>query len=279
LAQSIDTIHRSFLPFQENDVEITILGNGGALNDGLLYNAFVINQRLLCEVPPDIMYSIHHNGIDLSGIDTIFISHLHGDHFFGLPFLFLSACFLQAQTDRDISFTIIGPEGIDEMTEKLMVSAFTPDHPCFAWMKKCCRFLSATPTVSPFMVDGYRTSIFKLDHMVDTYGFRLTCGSDAPAFTYFADTRWCDTVVAELSRYPRIVIVDLNGRDDDPEPVHLSLKELMQKALPITGETTRYFGTHLKKEFVSENEYITCARPGMVISLNRGKIRCRPPVT
>ena len=80
---------------------IKILGNGGAINDGLAYNAFAINGTLLCETPPDIMLSINKNSIDLASIDRIYISHLHGDHIFGLPFLILSAFF------EDVAFVVI----------------------------------------------------------------------------------------------------------------------------------------------------------------------------
>ena len=39
-------------------MKIKILGNGGAINDGLPYNSFAINGTLLCETPPDIMLSM-----------------------------------------------------------------------------------------------------------------------------------------------------------------------------------------------------------------------------
>jgi len=71
---------------ESDSMKIKILGNGGAINDGLPYNAFMVNRTLLCEVPPDIMLSIHKNCIDISLINTIYMPHLHGDHTFGLPF-------------------------------------------------------------------------------------------------------------------------------------------------------------------------------------------------
>ena len=56
-------------------ITITILGNGGCLNTGLPYNAFVFNDTLLVEAPPDIMLSLQTVGVALDEIDTIFISH------------------------------------------------------------------------------------------------------------------------------------------------------------------------------------------------------------
>jgi len=50
--------------------------------------------------------------------------------------------------------------------------------------------------------------------------------------------------------------------DNDPEPVHLSMRDLQEKVIPITGEITTYYGTHLKKEFKSTISCVKCAKPG-----------------
>jgi ribonuclease BN (tRNA processing enzyme) len=248
-------------------MNIKVLGNGGALNNGLAYNAFVINGRLLCETPPDIMRSIHIHLTDLSFIDTIYISHLHGDHTFGLPFLILSAFKLHVGSEKPLSFTIIGPEGLEKTAEHLVISAFTARHPCLTWMKEFCSFIQINETSNPVLIKGFETTIFKLDHLVDTYGFALSYEGHGVDFAYVADTRWCKSVHDLLSHKPRVVLIDLNGRDDDPEPVHLSMNDLRQKAIPLTGEETAYYGTHLKEEFTSTISCVKCATPGMEIHL------------
>lgn len=248
-------------------MKIKILGNGGAINDGLPYNAFVLNDTLLCETPPDIMLSINKNFIELSSINTIYISHLHGDHIFGLPFLILSAFFLHTANNKRLSFKIVGPEGLNMMAENLVVSAFSSKHPCFKWMKEFCNFLEVDETSRPDLINGFQTFIFKLDHLIDTYGFSLARRDNSIDFAYIADTIWCESVHAVLSQKPRIVLIDLNGKDDDPVPIHLSIEDLRQNAIPITGEKTQYYGTHLKEEFKSTISCVKCAKPGMHINL------------
>lgn len=246
-------------------MNIKILGNGGAINEGLPYNAFVINSTLLCETPPDIMLSIHKNSIELSSINTIYISHLHGDHIFGLPFLILSAFYMNARADKILSFKIVGPEGLERMSENLLESAFTRKHPCFKWMKKCCAFLEVNETSRPDLMDGFQTSLFKLDHLIDTYGFSLAHEDNRVEFAYVADTRWCESLRTVLNNKPSVVLIDLNGEDNDHKRVHLSLGDLMGKAIPLTGRQTKYFGTHLRKEFDTTDSCVNCARPGMYI--------------
>lgn len=247
---------------------IKILGNGGAINAGLPYNAFVINENVLCEAPPDIMLSLHHNGINLSSLKTVFVSHLHGDHTFGLPFLILSAWFIHARDHKELAITIIGPRGIQDLIEGLAISAFTADHPCLKWMQASCSFVQVDESSQPVLLPGWETRLFRLDHAVETYGFSLTNPDDGAAFAYIADTLWCEAVQTVLSRSPNVVLVDLNGQDDDPMPVHLSIHDIRAKALPITGTKTQYYGTHLKKEFSPVGTHIQCARPGMVITFD-----------
>ena len=248
-------------------MNIKILGNGGALNYGLPYNAFVINGTLLCETPPDIMLSIHKNVIELASINTIYISHLHGDHIFGLPFLVLSAFYLQYGTDKILSFKIIGPEGLERMSENLVLNAFTSEHPCLKWMKEFCTFSVIDEMSRPDLISGFQTSIFKLDHSVDTYGFSLAHEDNSVDFAYVADTRWCESVHNVLNNKPRVVLIDLNGQENDLERVHLSIGDLKLKAIPLTGEKTKYFGTHLREEFNTTISCVKCAKPGMVINL------------
>ncbi len=251
-------------------MRVKILGNGGAINNGLAYNAFIINQTLVCEMPPDIMLSLHQNGIDISSISTIYISHLHGDHTFGLPFLMLSAFFRHYTSGERLPYTLVGPEGLEEMARNLVISAFTARHHCLKWMEEFCTFVEIDESSHPNLLQGYQASFFKLNHLVDTFGFTL--GKDEQVeFAYVADTLWCESIASMLEHRPQVVLIDLNGQDDDPDRVHLSMSDLKQKALAITGQDTQYYGTHLVQEFSSTVPGIRCAKPGMVISSGNEK--------
>jgi phosphoribosyl 1,2-cyclic phosphodiesterase len=249
-------------------INIKILGIGGALNVGLPYNSFLLNDTVLCETPPDIMLSLQQNQVDLASIRSVYVSHLHGDHTFGLPFLILSAWFLHFRYLRELSFTIIGPKGIEDLTKELLIRAFTADHPCFGWMKIFCSFSEIDESSRPVLIPSWETALFRLNHMVETYGFSLSKPDSKMAFAYVADTMWCEAIPNVLNHSPEIVLIDLNGQEDEPNPVHLSVAELQAKALPLTGDGTQYYGTHVKEIFHSSIACIKCARPGMVIPLS-----------
>jgi len=68
-------------------MKVKILGIGGFGNTGLPFNSFLIDGHILVDTPPDILQSLKREGVGIEDIDSVVITHYHGDHFFGLPFL------------------------------------------------------------------------------------------------------------------------------------------------------------------------------------------------
>lgn len=248
---------------EPDGLTIKILGNGGAINEGLPYNSFMINATLLCELPPDIMPSLHRNHVPVSGIKRVFISHLHGDHVFGLPFFVLSSFFESEQTGEEHPVTMIGPKGLQELARDLLISAFRKNHPCVTWMDRYVRFIETDASGKPVLMDGYETLLFRLDHMMETYGFLLSLPQSGAHFAYVADTLWCGAVQTIIETKPKLVLIDLNGDPGDVKPVHLSNNELVEKGLPISGNNTLFVGTHLRRRFQAKDHRIVCSEPGM----------------
>ena len=58
--------------------------------------------------------------LDPNEIDTVLISHLHGDHFGGVPFLVLEGQFRHRTRD----LTVIGPPGTRSRLEQAMETLF-----------------------------------------------------------------------------------------------------------------------------------------------------------
>src|SRR5713226_5331181 len=98
-------------------LDVTFLGTGNALARSRCWSGFLLNRRYLFDTPPTALLSLNRLGAGLASIDTIFISHFHGDHFFGLPFLFLDYAH---RTQRRSDLTLVGPPGLEERVERLM---------------------------------------------------------------------------------------------------------------------------------------------------------------
>jgi len=237
------------------NMKIKILGNGGCLNNGLPHHSFIIDDSFLLEAPPDIMNSLNSFKIGIESIDTIFISHLHGDHTFGIPFIIINQWFKSVQNNVDCSFTLIGPKGIKKHVLAITEHAFDRSHPCVKWLEDNVIF-STIDSDAEISVNEKAISFFDLIHIENTYGLLYRDNGEA-LFAYIADTIWCQQVENVLKLTPRTVLMDMNGGG-----MHISLGDVIEKGLPITGECSAIYGSHLSDEFESPNEFIKCAKPG-----------------
>jgi len=94
---------------------LTILGSGSAvptLERNQSAQVLQIEDKLmLIDCGEGTQTQLLRYGVRFSKINQIFISHLHGDHYFGLPGL-LSTYHLQGRTR---SLTVYGPAGLEEI--------------------------------------------------------------------------------------------------------------------------------------------------------------------
>ncbi len=239
-------------------LEIRILGNGGCLNNGLSHNAFIVDSQLLVEAPPDIMNSLNTHDVRVEAIDSIFVSHLHGDHTFGLPFIIINQWFHSVKTGGGKTLKIMGPKGIQDHVYQITELAFKTPHPCVEWLKNKVVFQEIDDQTET-RINSNVFSYFKLDHVIDTYGFLIST-PEKKQFAYIADTLWCRQVEQVLKLSPEFILMDMNGGN-----IHISPDEVVEKGLPLTKNGTVVCGTHLSDEFVSSSEALKCATPGELI--------------
>ena len=102
-------------------LDLTFIGSGNAFSPTRYRSSFLANGKYLFEAPPTLMPHLHKLGVDPRDIEVIFISHFHGDHYFGLPFALLE--FAEKQP-REKDLTIIGPPGIKQRVEAATNLAF-----------------------------------------------------------------------------------------------------------------------------------------------------------
>ena len=240
-------------------MNIKILGNGGAINSGLFYNAFLIDDTILCETPPDIMHSLYNQAVDIDRISTVYISHFHGDHFFGFPFLMLNL-FYRNYDKQFHRISVIGPQGIRQRLDSIYSTAFDNIHPGYHWMLDHCTFHEIGPGCT--VIGSYRVEFHPMEHSVPTFGLLLSNSDGECLFGYMPDTLWSDTIDRMLQSRPKAVLIDVNGRRDDVHKIHCSIDDIVEFGLPATGEATMYYGTHLQTWFTVDHPHICICKPG-----------------
>lgn len=98
-------------------MQVTILGNGaGGPFQGRHYTAQVLrieNQTFLIDCGEGTQMQLYQHRVRHDRIRQIFISHLHGDHVFGLIGLLTSFCLKQ----RSAKLEVFSPPGLQELVE------------------------------------------------------------------------------------------------------------------------------------------------------------------
>lgn len=148
--------------------EVTILGSGAALptakrNPSSQY--VNCNERhILIDCGEGTQNQIRRNGIKIQKIKYIFISHLHGDHFFGLMGL-LSTMNLLGRTQ---GIKLFAPKALKEIIE-LQLKA-SGHHYEFKLDFKSLEDDFPTKIFEDKMIEIY---CFPLKHRIETYGFLI----------------------------------------------------------------------------------------------------------
>jgi ribonuclease BN (tRNA processing enzyme) len=101
-------------------MRLTFLGSGDAFGSGGRFNTClkldVGGDTLLVDIGASAMLALIRAGIATNSISTILFTHFHGDHFAGLPFFLLDACFAARRT---APLTIAGPKGVEARARAL----------------------------------------------------------------------------------------------------------------------------------------------------------------
>src|SRR5580692_7953287 len=107
-------------------MRLHLLGSSDACGSGGRYKTCSNLERrehgnLLIDCGASSILAIRKWGVDPNGISTILISHLHGDHFGGLPFFLLDA---QLISRRIAPLLFAGPPGLRERLMIVMEAMF-----------------------------------------------------------------------------------------------------------------------------------------------------------
>jgi ribonuclease BN (tRNA processing enzyme) len=106
------------------EVEITFIGSGDAFGSGGRFQTCIRARAegatALVDCGATSLTAMRVQGIDPRDIDTVVISHLHGDHFGGLPFLVLDGQF----TRRTAPLTVLGPLGTGDRLHAAMETLY-----------------------------------------------------------------------------------------------------------------------------------------------------------
>lgn len=208
-------------------LSLTFVGSGDAFSSGgrLQSGIFIDSQAggLLLDCGTTLLAGLNRTDLNSEQIDSIAITHLHGDHFGGIPFLLLDALYVQKRLKP---LEIIGPAGIEERIKKtcqaLYPGALDGPFP-FAINYQVLN------QNRPIKCDHFAIKAFEVNHGGNSNAWALRIEIDSRVIAYSGDTCWTENLI-DLAEGSQLFICECCNFAE-PSPAHLDYKTL-EKHLP-----------------------------------------------
>ena len=233
------------------------LGSGGRFNTCFHVTGNSVNFLIDCGASS--LPALKRLGIVREAIDLILITHFHGDHFGGLPFLLLDAQF----TRRSRPLVIAGPHGIEAKLANLMEALF--EHSS----KTKQRFDLSVAALEPEQSRTFgevKVTPYPVVHGESGGPFlAYRIEAEGRVIVYSADTEWTDTLIP-AARGADLFIAEAYYYDKIVKN-HLSLKTLEAHLPEINAK--KLVLTHMSDDMLGrlgELPY-TAAHDGMIVEL------------
>jgi len=176
-------------------VEVWFLGTGDAFGSGGRdMAAYLIASRTatyLLDCAPTLLPSLKRHALSAEPIDAVLLSHLHGDHFGGLPSLFLEYTY---ERPRRRPLTIAGPPGAAERVRALCQVLYGEDLLASAPFR--LEYLELQPGRAA-RVAGATVRPFAVPHQHAGLSLGMCVEVDGRRIVYSGDAGWCEELVAE----------------------------------------------------------------------------------
>jgi len=173
-------------------VKVRFLGTGDAVGSGgRLQTCIQVqagDQNFLIDCGATSLTALKRWGVDPAGIDLILISHLHGDHFGGIPFFVMDAQFGR----RVRPLQVAGPPGIEARVKEAL-EVFFPGS-SRTERKFETRFLEL-PEGRSTSLGGLSVRAYGVVHPSGAPSYALQVEVAGKIIAYSGDTEWTDSLL------------------------------------------------------------------------------------
>ncbi len=247
-------------------MKLAVVGCGDAFGSGgrlqTCYHVDTGPERFLIDCGATTMIGLNRQGLDPNAIGTIFISHLHGDHFSGLVWWLLHA---QHVAKRVSPLTIAGPPGI----EARFVAAAEALFPGSTLVPR--RFSLSFVEIhkeTPLATSVATVTAFEVSHPsgAPSYALRFNVGGRTLAFT--GDSEWVEALVPAGSGAD-LYIMECYAFDG-PVRFHMSWQTISANLARIGAK--RVMLTHMNAQMLANRhravaEGVIHAEDGLVVEI------------
>jgi len=176
-----------------DDSALRVIGCGDAFCSGGRYQTcFKLNFRgqiIILDFGPSALAPLRQALPNLDQVDQVVISHLHGDHFGGLPFFLLDA---QFASRRKRPLTIAGPKGIQKRIQDA-INIFFPSMGTIAW-RFPLSFVEFEPCTERIF-DMVSIRAYEVDHPDPSPALAIRMEFENKILGFSGDTGWTEQLI------------------------------------------------------------------------------------
>jgi ribonuclease BN (tRNA processing enzyme) len=244
-------------------MRVQFAGSGDAFGSGgrfqtcisLSHNGFT----LLVDCGATSLVALKSMGVDPGSVAAVAVTHLHGDHFGGLPFLILDGQFSR----RTEPLVIAGPPGTRVRLTRAMETLF----PGSSGVER--RFgvdvVELVPGAGPLTIGPATVRGWEVIHACGAPPLALRVDLGGASFGYSGDTEWTPALV-EAAREANLFVAEAYTFDK-PVRYHLDYATLRQHVGDLSAD--RVVLTHMSASMLSRlaDADLPAAHDGLVIDL------------
>jgi len=244
-------------------MKMHILGCGDAFGSGGRYQSSYLvetdDRLFLLDCGPTALLALKRAGFDPRRLDAIMVSHLHGDHFGGLPFFLIDYLYRQPKNDP---LLIAGPPGTETKVRQLfnlMYGSGIDDK-------------ELPPTIfqilqpdQPAQVAGVNVFPFRVPHQSQVISLALKVSYQGKQILFSGDSLWTEKFI-DQARGVDLFLCECSFYSEQPG-MHVNYQTL--KANLSRLHCRQLVLTHLGEEMLAHLDELAVpvAVDGMVIEV------------
>lgn len=176
-----------------SELAVQFLGSGDAFGSGGRFQTCIYvdagASRFLLDCGASSLIAMKRWRVDPAAIETILVTHLHGDHFGGIPFFLLDA---QLNLRRARPLTVAGPLGLTLRLREAMETLF-PGSSTRQW-KFPLEFIELVDAQAA-RIGSLRVTAYPVVHASGAPAYALRVEHMGKVIVYSGDTEWTDSLI------------------------------------------------------------------------------------
>ena len=227
-------------------VTVTFVGSGDAFGAGGRFQTCIMvdapDTRFVIDFGASTLIALNQMGIEHNTIDTVVLTHIHGDHCGGMPFMLLDA---MLGAKRQTPLTIAGPR---ETEEKLGLV-------CEALM----------PVMKPTSVGDLTITTYPAAHTGETNPTSVRIDVGGKVISYTGDSAWTKHMPA-LAEDADLFICECYFYEK-PIRFHMNYPDIKEHEDELKAKRTIL--THFSREMMMHKDDVPeeCAYDGLIVEL------------